>query len=145
LQAAKEAGLPVMMTVSYKAKSTTDDGWTPAEVARRLKEAGADVIGVNCMREPSRMLPLVREMRQAVDGFIGMQPIGFRCWPEYTHLHTVPDWTQRVLSPDDMADYTRQAVAMGVNYIGSCCGSGPEQVRMMAEALGKKPRGQSEQ
>jgi betaine-homocysteine S-methyltransferase len=140
LQTAKETGLPVMMTVSYKAKSTTDDGWTPAEVARRLKEAGADVIGVNCMREPSRMLPLVREMRQAVDGFVGMQPIGFRCWPEYTHLHTVPDWTQRVLSPGDMADYARTAAAMGVNYIGSCCGSGPEQVRAMAEALGKTPR-----
>lgn len=140
LQAAKETGLPVMMTVSFKAKATTDDGWTPAEVARRLREVGADIIGINCMREPSRMLPLVREMRQAVDGFVGMQPIGFRCWPEYTHLHTVPDWTQRVLSPSDMADYARQAAATGVNYIGSCCGSGPEQVRAMAEVLGKKPR-----
>jgi S-methylmethionine-dependent homocysteine/selenocysteine methylase len=69
-----------------------------------------------------------------------MQPIGFRCWPEYTHLHHVPDWTQRVLSPTDMAAYAREAAALGVHYIGSCCGSGPDQVRAMAEALGKLPR-----
>ena len=86
------------------------------------------------------MLPLAREMREAVDGFVAMQPIGFRCWPEYTHLHRVPDWTQRVLSPVEMADYAREATAIGVNYIGSCCGSGPEQVRAMAVALGKTPR-----
>ena len=77
---------------------------------------------------------------QAVDGFVATQPIGFRCWPEYTHLHTVPDWTQRVHAPDEMAAYAREAVEIGINYIGSCCGSGPDQVRAMAEALGKPRR-----
>jgi betaine-homocysteine S-methyltransferase len=86
------------------------------------------------------MLPLMREMRAAIDGPLAMQPIGFKCWPEYTHLHTVPDWTQRVLAPSDMAAYAREAVEIGVRYIGSCCGSGPDQVRAMAQALGKTPR-----
>ncbi|MBI1923722.1 homocysteine S-methyltransferase family protein [Candidatus Poribacteria bacterium] len=140
LEAAKATGLPVMFTVSFKAKETLDDDTLPADCARQLMAAGADIIGINCMREPSRMLPIVRTMREAVDGFMATQPIGFRCWPEYTHLHGVPDWTQRVLAPSDMADYTREAIAMGINYIGSCCGSGPDQVRAMAEASGKKPR-----
>jgi betaine-homocysteine S-methyltransferase len=136
-EAAKATGLPVISTVSFKAKETTDDGTMPAEVARQLRAAGADAVGANCMREPARMLPPVREMRQAGGGFIAMQPIGFRCWPEYTHLHHVPDWTQRAHSPAEMAEYAREAAAMGVNYIGSCCGSGPDQVRAMAQALGK--------
>jgi betaine-homocysteine S-methyltransferase len=140
LEAAKKTSLPVMFTVSFKAKETMDDDVSAAECARRLKAGGADIIGINCMREPLRMLPLIREMRAAVDGYMAMQPIGFRCWPEYTHLHTVPDWTQRVYTPGDMAAYAREALAMGVSYIGSCCGSGPDQVRAMAKVLGKKPR-----
>jgi betaine-homocysteine S-methyltransferase len=137
LEAAKETGLTVLCTVSFKEKETLDDGTSPAEAARRLRAGGADGVGINCMREPSRMLPLAREMREAVDGFVVTQPIGFACWPEYTHLHRVPDWTQRVLSPEAMAEYAREATAMGVNYIGSCCGSGPEHLRAMARALGK--------
>jgi betaine-homocysteine S-methyltransferase len=137
VSAAKRTGLPVIATVSFKAKETLDDGVSAADAARQLQAAGADAVGINCMREPSRMLPLVREMRETVDGFVAMQPIGFRCRPEYTHLHHVPDWTQRVLSPGEMAAYAREAAAMGVNYIGSCCGSGPDQVRAMAEALRK--------
>jgi homocysteine S-methyltransferase len=140
VEAAKRTGLPVLCTVSFKEKETLDDGTTPEECARRLRAAGADGVGANCMREPSRMLPVVRRMRAAVAGPIAMQPIGFSCWPEYTHLHHVPDWTQRVLAPADMAAYAREAVALDIRYIGSCCGSGPDQVRAMAAALGKTPR-----
>jgi betaine-homocysteine S-methyltransferase len=138
--AARSTGLPIVATFSIKAKETTDDGTTVTDAARQLQAAGADVVGINCMREPARMLPLMREVRAVVDGYVAMQPIGFRCWPEYTHLHTVPDWTQRVHTPAEMAQFAREAAAAGINYIGSCCGSGPEQVRAMAEALGKKPR-----
>jgi methionine synthase I (cobalamin-dependent) len=140
LEAAKRTGLPVVFTVTFKEKETLDDGTSPADCARQLKARGADAVGINCMREPSRMLPMAREMRAAIDGLMALQPIGFRCWPEYTYLHRVPDWTQRVLTPEDMAGYAREAAAMGITYIGSCCGSGPEQVRAMAKALGKKPR-----
>jgi betaine-homocysteine S-methyltransferase len=137
VEAARSTGLPIIATVSFKAKETMDDNVTAADCARQLWALGADAVGINCMREPARMLPLMREMRAAGEGFLAMQPIGFRCWPEYTHLHHVPDWTQRVLSPEAMADYAREAAALGVRYIGSCCGSGPDHLRAMAAALGK--------
>ena len=38
-----------------------------------------------------------------------------------------------------MAAYARRAREMGVNYIGSCCGSVAHHVRAMAEALGRTP------
>ncbi len=41
----------------------------------------------------------------------------------------------------EMADYARRAQALGVNYIGICCGGGPHYVRAMAEALGRTPWG----
>jgi len=38
-----------------------------------------------------------------------------------------------------MADFAVQARDLGVNYIGSCCGSVAAHVRAMAVALGKRP------
>ena len=37
----------------------------------------------------------------------------------------------------EMADFARRARAIGVDYIGICCGGGPHHVRAMAEALGR--------
>ncbi len=37
----------------------------------------------------------------------------------------------------EMAAFARQAQAIGVNYIGICCGGAPHYVRAMAEALGR--------
>ena len=42
-----------------------------------------------------------------------------------------------VCTRDEMAEFARQAQAIGVNYIGICCGAGPHHVRSMAEALGR--------
>jgi betaine-homocysteine S-methyltransferase len=38
----------------------------------------------------------------------------------------------------EMAEYARRAQALGVNYIGICCGGAPHYVRAMAEALGRR-------
>jgi betaine-homocysteine S-methyltransferase len=37
----------------------------------------------------------------------------------------------------DMAAFAQSALALGVDYIGVCCGGAPHQVRAMAEALGR--------
>ena len=36
-----------------------------------------------------------------------------------------------------MGNFATRAKDMGVNYIGSCCGSGAQHVREMGKALGK--------
>ena len=38
---------------------STREGWTPADACRRLADAGADVVGLNCIRGPETMLPLL--------------------------------------------------------------------------------------
>ena len=43
----------------------------------------------------------------------------------------------RVVTRYAMAEYALEARSIGVNLIGSCCGSLPYHVRAMAEALGK--------
>jgi betaine-homocysteine S-methyltransferase len=38
-----------------------------------------------------------------------------------------------------MADFAVEALELGVNFIGICCGGAPHYVRAMAEALGRTP------
>jgi betaine-homocysteine S-methyltransferase len=38
-----------------------------------------------------------------------------------------------------MAEFAREAYALGVRYLGVCCGAGPHHIRSVAEALGRKP------
>jgi betaine-homocysteine S-methyltransferase len=39
----------------------------------------------------------------------------------------------------EIADFGREAHAMGINYLGVCCGAGPHHIRALAEALGRHP------
>ena len=65
---AKQTGLPVMTTMSFTKLPHAEEGDSAAECAKKLVDAGADIVGVNCLRSPEAMLPLVREMREAVSG-----------------------------------------------------------------------------
>jgi betaine-homocysteine S-methyltransferase len=140
-QAAKKTGLPVMITVSFEDKPVTSDGKTAADCAKALVDAGADIVGVNCLRGPELTLPLVEEMRRAVPGYIAAQPVGYRTpaeTPDFTSMPEFPFELDRIqLSRKEMASYAVRARDMGVNFIGSCCGSVSTHVREMARALGK--------
>ena len=39
----------------------------------------------------------------------------------------------------EIEEFTRAAHALGVNYLGVCCGAGPHHIRAVAEALGRRP------
>lgn len=135
------AGLPAMVTMSYENEPRSYEGHRPGECARRLVDAGADIVGVNCLRNPETTLPLMREVREAVSGFIGCQPVAYRT-PAHQHDFTaLPEFPLGLdplqLSRDEMASYALEAREMGIEFIGSCCGSVACHVKAMAVALGK--------
>ena len=39
----------------------------------------------------------------------------------------------------EIAEFGREALALGVRYLGVCCGAGPHHIRALAEAVGKSP------
>src|SRR3989304_3737762 len=49
-------------------------GESPAEVARKLLEFGADVVGMNCGRGPDRAAVILREMRAVTDAALLADP-----------------------------------------------------------------------
>jgi betaine-homocysteine S-methyltransferase len=143
VEQAKKTKLPVMVTVCFENEDITSDGKTAAEVARALADAGADVVGINCLRSPEHTLPLMAEMRKAVPGYIGCQPVAYRTTHthrDFTSLPAFPDQLEPYqLTRREMAEYAVQAREAGVNYIGACCGAVATHIREMARALGKLP------
>src|SRR5258708_37407563 len=66
------ANLPVMATMFFQYEELHDRdrtmwGDSPADVARQLLDAGADIVGMNCGRGPDRAIVIIREMRQVTD------------------------------------------------------------------------------
>jgi betaine-homocysteine S-methyltransferase len=143
VESAKKTALPVMVTISFEKEPRTSDGKTAADAARALADAGADVVGVNCLCGPDLMLPFLEEMRGAVSTYLASQPVAYRTPPESPDFTSLPQFPLELdplqLSRKEMADYALRARDIGVNFIGACCGAVATHVREMARVLGKLP------
>ena len=135
--------LPVMITMAFRGEPVSDDGVEMKECMKTLASEGADIVGINCMRDPARMLPLIEAVRKSVEGFIAAQPVAFRCSDEKPWFSATPAFPRELdplqLTRYEMGAFAKKAKELGVDYIGSCCGSVGVHVREMARALGKIP------
>ena len=151
LDVCRELGLPAMVTFASVQATTTYDGYDYVEACRILADRGATIVGLNCSRGPETMLPLLEEIRAAVDTAVAAQPVPYRtsaATPAFEELtfddgaHAFPIRLEPFQCDRfEMADFARRARDIGVDYIGICCGGGPHHVRAMAEALGRTTPG----
>lgn len=154
LDVIKQTRLPAVVTLSIHKEGEVREGWTPADTCKRLEAAGADVVGLNCHRGPRTMLPLLRDIRDAVSCHVAALPVPYRTTeeeptfgslsdPDYPNL---PDGRPFPVALDpftcnryEIADFARAAYDLDVRYLGVCCGASPHHIRAMAEALGRTP------
>ena len=154
LESIRAAGLPAVVTMTIHQDVTTRDGYSAAEACRALAGAGADVVGLNCCRGPSTMLPLIAEIVDAVDVPVAALPVPYRTTPEQPTFQSLrdPDYDgyptgqpfPTGLDPFtctryELADFARAASDLGASYLGVCCGAAPHHIRAVAEALGRTP------
>jgi betaine-homocysteine S-methyltransferase len=154
LDAIKGHGVPSVVTLALHAEPVTREGWTPEEACGRLADAGADVVGLNCIRGPRTMLPVLRSIRAAVTGHVAALPVPYRTTPEQPSFQSlrdpgcecVPDGRPFPTALDpftcnryEIAEFGREAYTLGIRYLGVCCGAGPHHIRALAEALGRTP------
>jgi betaine-homocysteine S-methyltransferase len=93
------------------------------------------------------MLPLIADIRAAVDCAVAVQPVPYRtdeAAPTMETLRSADGGRAFPVGLDpfvctrfEMAEFAVEARAAGADYIGICCGAGPHHVRAMAEALGR--------
>ncbi|HTT00087.1 MAG TPA: homocysteine S-methyltransferase family protein [Streptosporangiaceae bacterium] len=148
LEVIQDLGLPSMVTLAATQPAHTRDGFDYVEACRILAGHGATIVGMNCDRGPTSMLPLMARIREAVDGPVAAQPVPYRTDATSPTMQSLRSaGADRVfplaLEPFgctrfEMADFARAARDLGVDYVGICCGAGPHHVRAMAEALGRE-------
>ncbi len=149
-----QTGLPAVVTLAIHREPLTREGWTPAEACRRLEDAGASVVGLNCIRGPRTMLPLLADIREAVSGHVAALPVPYRTHESEPSFQSLTDAGCDCI-PDDrpfptaldpmtcnryeLGEFARAAHDLGVGYLGVCCGAGPHHIRAVAEAIGRTP------
>jgi betaine-homocysteine S-methyltransferase len=149
LERAKATGLPTVITMSFDREPRSYDGHSAGDCARALVGAGADVVGVNCLRDPWLTLPLMTMMRVAEPhARLASQPVAYRTTedaPDFTSRPEFPFALDTITLPrGEMAEYAVRARDLGIHYIGACCGTVASHVRAMAKALDKLPAGERE-
>ncbi len=147
LEVIKQLKLPAMVTLASVQQSQTRDGYDYVEACKILADHGADIVGLNCDRGPETMLPIIENIRRAVSCYVAAQPVPYKTnaqHPTFESLRTArgEQAFPLLLEPFlcnrfEMAEFASKAQAIGVNYIGICCGGAPHYVRAMAEALGR--------
>ncbi|MGC9520668.1 MAG: homocysteine S-methyltransferase family protein [Anaerolineae bacterium] len=122
--------LPLLVTMSFDTKGRTMMGVKPEQAAKTLHSLGVDVIGANCGRTLSETLEAVQKMREAVPEAVLMAK------PNAGLPHAQGSELVYDVTPAVMADYARRFVKQaGVKIFGGCCGSTPEHIQAVAEAL----------
>jgi methionine synthase I (cobalamin-dependent) len=126
---AVDPNLPVIASMTFTRDDRTLFGDAPREVANTLVAAGADVIGVNCSGGPSQLARIAQIMRAVEpDALLSIMPnAGF---PE-----TVSGRVMYPATPEYFGEYAAAFADMGVSVIGGCCGTTPDHIREMRQAL----------
>ncbi|XP_061193356.1 betaine--homocysteine S-methyltransferase 1-like [Saccostrea echinata] len=143
-------GLPAVITLSAHIPDQTVDDVPIPEACRRLEEAGAVAVGLNCSRGPKTMIPLIREIRKVCKGPIAAIPVPFRCKDDCRTFYSFKDEeTGKFLYPnnleckkcssDDIREFATAAKEIGVQYVGLCCGNCAAYMRDLAEVYGRTP------
>ena len=130
-EAASLAGMPWCGTMSFDTAGRTMMGLTSAAMAAMIDKLAHPPLafGANCGVGASDLL-------RTVLGFVSQGPErpiiakGNAGIPKYVDGHIHYDGT-----PDLMADYAVLARDCGARIIGGCCGTTPEHLRKMREAL----------
>jgi methionine synthase I (cobalamin-dependent) len=137
---AGEVALPIVVTLSIDTNGRTMMGVTPKEIIELQSELLPTPLacGTNCGVGAAEVIAAIVNMKNAADQN-GTRPIivaKANCGiPEYVEGSIVYNGTPAV-----MAEYARLALDAGATIIGGCCGTTPEHIRLMREALERHTR-----
>ena len=120
--------LPLIAQVTFQRDGRTFQGEEPAEVARELHNAGADIVGVNCVPGPQSALDVVEEMARASKVKLSAQP-------NAGHPRVVEREVTYPVTPAVFGEYVPRLAGAGCVVVGGCCGTTPEHIAAMRDAL----------
>lgn len=134
--------LPVIASMTFTRDDRTILGDAPARVALQLYESGADAIGVNCSGGPAQIWRILRQMRQALAAQPDMTQMPyFSVMPNAGWPEQVGGRIMYPANPEYFGEYALAFCEAGARIVGGCCGTTPQHIAAMRQALDKQPEG----
>ncbi len=128
--AAEGRSVPIQVQVTME---TTGRMLVGSEIGAALTAIGAmrpDVLGINCATGPAEMQEHLRFLSQS-------SPFPISVLPNAGLPSVVDGKTHYDLTPADLAQFHRHHVDdLGIGIVGGCCGTTPEHLRAVVEAVG---------
>ncbi len=125
--ACKEStSLPVFVSNVFDENRKLMTGADPKAMIAMLEGLGADAIGMNCSLGPKQMMGVADEYMKYASVPVLVQPNAGM--PRSENGKTVFDITAH-----EFSDIMREIALMGVSFLGGCCGTTPEYIRMTVE------------
>lgn len=125
--------IPVMISASMSDKSgRTLTGQTMEAFYRSIQHCNPLSFGLNCSLGAEEMIPLIAEVAS-------FAACAVSCYPNAGLPNEMGEYDE---TPSQMAESVRKmALAGSVNIVGGCCGTTPEYIKAVAEAVkGISPR-----
>jgi methionine synthase I (cobalamin-dependent)/5,10-methylenetetrahydrofolate reductase len=120
--------LPIVGQVTTEDDGNSLDGAAPEAFVPQLERLGAHVVGLNCSVGPAAMLDTIERMANVATVKLSAQPNAGR--PREIEGRNI-----YLCSPEYMASYARRFINNGVRLVGGCCGTTPEHVRHVKNAV----------
>jgi 5-methyltetrahydrofolate--homocysteine methyltransferase len=133
LRACKEvSSLPVIVTMAFSSPKNggrTIMGNAAQECVMALTESGAQAVGANCGDiDPFQMAEIVSTIRSATELPVLAKPNAGR--PRMVDKGTVFD-----MSPEEFVQGIGECISAGATMVGGCCGTSPEHICALADAI----------
>ena len=121
--------LPIVAQVAFTDDGVTFFGRAPAAVVRALRELPIQAVGANCSVGSSTLYDILEQMLPEA----GELPVVIQ--PNAGLPSRMGERLIYLSSPAYMADYAARMVSAGARMVGGCCGTTPQHVRAMREAV----------
>ena len=123
------ADIPVVTTMTFDTHGHTMMGVSPEQALETLTPLGPVALGGNCGNGPEEIIEVIQKMH-AVDPDMTLVSKANAGIPELVKGRPVYR-----ASPATMADYAVNSYQAGARIIGACCGSTPNHVKAISQAL----------
>jgi 5-methyltetrahydrofolate--homocysteine methyltransferase len=128
------AEIPIISTMTFDTRGRTMMGVTPEQAAGELLSLGSTVVGGNCGNGPEEIIGVVEKMH-------GQAPVNILAAKANAGIpELIGGKVVYRATPEMMGEYAIAVYNAGARIIGACCGSTPEHIRVIAEALASHAR-----
>lgn len=123
LAAKENTSLPVFVTMTFEESGRTFSGADVRSFGAMAEALMVDALGINCSLGPREIFPIIQELSQVTTTDLMVKanaglPDAFGNYP---------------LGPEEFGEAMEAIAALGVKYLGGCCGTTPKYIEILKE------------